>query len=132
MKKSVLFFLILSIFLNSQSCSRFKKQSVLDEEKKKQEMEKSTQEKTIKFKDSREAAIYKAKKLYQEKSKKDANFNKGPCLSNEIYENWVADIAHNPREPIDNLAENQCAAYLKKTARHIVELDPNGNLIRAY
>ncbi len=58
------------------------------------------------------------------------NLSAGPCLSNEITADWVCDVAHSPREPIDNMPENQCPAY-GKTARHFVEVDPNCKFIRA-
>lgn len=59
------------------------------------------------------------------------DLNKGPCLSNEVAPGWVCDIAHNPRESIDNDPANQCPAY-GKTANHFVELDPQCNFIRSY
>ncbi|MFH8132534.1 MAG: hypothetical protein QW321_02935 [Candidatus Aenigmatarchaeota archaeon] len=60
----------------------------------------------------------------------EMNLNDGPCLSNKIIENWVCDVAHNPREPVDDIKENQCPEY-GKTAFHFVEVDPNCNFIRA-
>jgi len=59
------------------------------------------------------------------------NLSSGPCLSNSIINNWICDVAHEPREPIDDLEENQCPAYLK-TAQHFIEVDPNCNFIRAF
>jgi hypothetical protein len=58
------------------------------------------------------------------------NLSAGPCLSNEIVDDWVCDVAHSPRQDIDNLPENQCPAY-GKTARHFVEVDPECRFIRA-
>ena len=55
----------------------------------------------------------------------------GPCLSNEIISNWVCDVAHSPRQAVDNLAENQCSAYREGLAKHFVEIDANCNFIRA-
>ena len=52
------------------------------------------------------------------------------CLSNFLISGWVLDIAHNPREAIDDLPQNQCSAYLSGQAKHFVELDLNGDLIR--
>lgn len=76
-------------------------------------------------------AFARAKELYKQKLLEETDFSRGPCLSNEIIPGWVADIAHNPRESIDDLPENQCAAYREGKARHFIELDPYGNLIRA-
>lgn len=55
-----------------------------------------------------------------------------PCLSNDLLNNnvWVCDVAHSPRQDIDNLAENQCEAWRNGTASHFVELDPECNLIK--
>jgi len=58
------------------------------------------------------------------------NLSNGPCLSDKIIDNWVCDVAHDPREAVDNLPENQCSAY-SKTIFHFVEVDPNCNFIRA-
>jgi hypothetical protein len=54
----------------------------------------------------------------------------GPCLSNEIISNWVCDVAHSPRQAVDNLAENQCSAYREGLAKHFVEIDTNCDFIR--
>ncbi len=54
----------------------------------------------------------------------------GPCISNEIIPGWVCDVAHNPRQPVDNKPENQCPAY-GRNATHFIEVDPSCNFIRA-
>ena len=58
------------------------------------------------------------------------NLTNGPCLSNRIIEDWVCDVAHWPRQEVDNLKENQCPSYGKE-ANHFVEVNPNCELIRA-
>jgi len=60
------------------------------------------------------------------------DLSNGPCLSNRIVRDWVCDIAHNPRQMIDNLPENQCESFLKQEARHFIELDENCNFIQSY
>ncbi|MBI4015705.1 MAG: hypothetical protein HY362_03230 [Candidatus Aenigmarchaeota archaeon] len=57
----------------------------------------------------------------------------GPCLLNPIREDriWVCDVAHNPRQPIDDLPENQCSAYISGEANHFVEVTPDCKFIRA-
>lgn len=73
--------------------------------------------------------VEEAKELYTQKKESGMNFSDGPCLG--IIENeWVVDIAHSPRLPIDNRPENQCEAFRSGKAKHFVELDPEGNLIR--
>lgn len=78
-----------------------------------------------------DTAVNQAKYLYQMRIDRSEDLSSGPCLSNALMPDWVADIAHSPRQAIDDLVENQCPAYLEGRAHHFVELDLNGNLIRA-
>jgi nitrous oxide reductase accessory protein NosL len=56
----------------------------------------------------------------------------GMCIGNPMSNNdWVCDIAHSPREAVDNLPENQCSAF-SNTATHFVEVDKNCNFIKSY
>jgi len=57
------------------------------------------------------------------------DLNNGPCISNEITKDWVCDVAHNPRLPVDDDPANQCSEF-GKSAHHFVEVDPNCNFIR--
>ncbi len=75
-------------------------------------------------------AVNKATKLYQDKKQLGVNFSKGPCLTNDLAPDWVADIVHNPRTKEDDLKQNQCQAFLEGRAKHFVELDIDGNLVR--
>lgn len=58
----------------------------------------------------------------------------GMCLAeggqNGMAEGWVCDVAHNPRQDVDNLKENQCATY-GQAGRHFVEVDTGCKFIRA-
>ena len=54
----------------------------------------------------------------------------GPCLG-VIKPSWVADVAHDPREDVDDAAQNQCEAYRSGEADHFVELMPEGEFIRS-
>lgn len=62
----------------------------------------------------------------------NANLSSGPCLLNPIpdYPDWVCDVAHFPREPADNLPQNQCSAFRQNSSRHFVEVSPDCALIR--
>ncbi|MGH3031972.1 MAG: hypothetical protein ACRDNE_14655, partial [Gaiellaceae bacterium] len=71
-----------------------------------------------------------AKAAHAEAEAERVDFSRGPCLG-VVLEGWVADVAHDPREDVDDEPENQCAAYRSGEAEHFVELDPDGNLIRA-
>ena len=82
-------------------------------------------------KNEMETAINQAQHLYRQRKEQGGDFLSGPCLSNALMPGWVVDIAHNPRIAIDDRAENQCPAYFEGRAKHFVELDPEGNLIRA-
>lgn len=70
----------------------------------------------------------KVQNLYQAKKAAGINMEDGPCLG-EI-DGWAVDIVHNPRLPIDNRPENQCADFRNGNLEHFVELDPEGNIIR--
>ena len=60
------------------------------------------------------------------------DFDIGPCLSNEIIPDWVCDIAHSPRQDVDNEPANQCSAFRTGSAHHFIELDGNCNMIDVY
>ena len=76
-------------------------------------------------------AICQAVILYNQQKQLGTDFSEGPCLSNDLFPGWVADIVHNPRQSIDNLPANQCQAFIEGRANHFVELDTEGNIVRA-
>lgn len=78
-----------------------------------------------------DTAINQANFLYRQRKAMRVDFSTGPCLSNALMPGWVVDIVHSPRTSIDELPENQCSAYIGGKAVHFVELDTEGNLIRA-
>lgn len=78
-----------------------------------------------------ETAVNQARHLYTQRKEGKMDFSEGPCISNALMPGWVVDIAHRPRQSIDDLPQNQCAAFLEGRAKHFVELDPEGDLIRA-
>jgi hypothetical protein len=84
----------------------------------------------IKQQADKDLAVAKAKELWRIQFQMETDLSAGPCLSNSVIPDWVADIAHNPRQAVDDQLENQCSAYRDGTAHHFVELDPEGNLIR--
>jgi hypothetical protein len=43
----------------------------------------------------------------------------------------VCDVAHSPRQEVDNNPHNQCQSYLIGQAHHFVEVTPECRLIRA-
>lgn len=76
-----------------------------------------------------EELIQKAVNLYSKAQAKGTDLSVGPCLG-QIDSDWVVDIAHSPRETVDNLPVNQCRAYLDSQAHHFIELDPSGEIIK--
>lgn len=78
-----------------------------------------------------ETAINQANHLYSLKKQSGEDLSKGPCLSDALMPDWVVDIVHSPRQAIDDLVENQCPSFRQGRSRHFVELDTDGNLVRA-
>jgi hypothetical protein len=80
----------------------------------------------------RTRAINEAKLAYATAVAKHIDLSDGPCLAERLpgLPGWVVDIAHDPREAIDDVAANQCARYRAGEAEHFVELDETGRLIR--
>lgn len=76
------------------------------------------------------AVIEAAKQAFNEAKAAGLDLTTGPCLLESAETGWVFDVAHLPREPIDDLPENQCPAYLSGKIQHFVELDSRGAVIR--
>lgn len=74
--------------------------------------------------------VGRSQKLYRDRKTIGTDFSTGPCLTNDLAKDWVADLVHNPRAEMDNLPENQCPAFLEGRATHFVELDVEGEVIR--
>jgi len=70
--------------------------------------------------------------LCQEALAEDRDLSPGPCLSDSVMPDWVCDVTHSPRDPIDNIAENQCAAFRSGAAHHFVEVDQSCALIQKW
>jgi len=77
-----------------------------------------------------DTAVNQAKHAYTLRKAQGTDFSSGPCLSNDLLPGWVADIVHNPRQVVDDLAQNQCPAFLEGRATHFVELDLDGEVVR--
>jgi hypothetical protein len=69
-----------------------------------------------------------ARQAYDRAKTRGMDMSRGPCLG-MIKEGWVADVAHDPRQDVDDEPENQCPQYRSGEADHFVELDPQGNFI---
>ena len=77
-----------------------------------------------------EETIALAEQAYERAKAQGVDMTNGPCLG-VIKPGWVADVAHDPRQPVDDEPANQCAEYRSGEADHFVELDPDGNYIRS-
>ena len=63
------------------------------------------------------------------------NLSNGPCLSDIMQYNsseYVCDVAHWPRQSIDNNPNNQCKEYRQGLKKHFVEVTPDCRFIRKY
>ena len=61
--------------------------------------------------------------------------DRSPCLSDNNPEwnisGWVCDVAHSPRQAMDDLPENQCSEFREGKSNHFVEVDAACEFIRA-
>lgn len=88
--------------------------------------------------DEKQKAISLAQQVYEAIKKNPSTmaqagvkWEDGFCLANVLMKDWVADLVHNPRQPVDDDPKNQCSYYNTGEAHHFVELDLDGNLVRA-
>jgi hypothetical protein len=80
-------------------------------------------------------AIGQAQVAFQQARVAGQDLSAGPCIAETLpapdLSDWVADIAHDPRQPVDDQPQNQCQRFRNGEAHHFVELSPTGQLIRA-
>ena len=83
--------------------------------------------------DTRDRAVNDAMAAYRQAKVDGTDLSRGPCIAEQLpgLPDWVADVAHNPRQPVDDQPANQCKRYSDGQAHHFVELDTAGDLIRA-
>ena len=77
----------------------------------------------------KEDILKNALNLYIKNKEANLDMSKGPCLG-YVTEDWVLDIAHNPRQKVDDMTENQCQELQSGKAHHFIELDTEGNIIK--
>jgi hypothetical protein len=77
--------------------------------------------------------VAEAQAAFKQAQAKGTDLSSGPCLAEMLpgLPDWAADVAHNPRQPVDDQPANQCASYRAGQTHHFVELTPSGQLIRA-
>jgi hypothetical protein len=78
-------------------------------------------------------AVAEAQAAFKQAERSGGNLSSGPCISESLpgLSDWVADVAHDPRQDVDDDPDNQCQRYRDGEASHFVELSPDGELIRA-
>ncbi len=81
----------------------------------------------------KDKAIAAAKFLFAGKAS-SLDLSRGPCLAESLpgLSDWAVDIAHDPRQPVDDQPANQCESFRDGQTHHFVELTPSGQLIRAH
>ncbi|HEY6771030.1 MAG TPA: hypothetical protein VI035_01120 [Solirubrobacterales bacterium] len=81
----------------------------------------------------REKAVDEAGAAFRQVEASGQDLSAGPCISDSLpgLPDWVADVAHDPRQDVDDQPQNQCARYRDGDAHHFVELALDGQLIRA-
>ena len=83
----------------------------------------------------RDIAITACANLCKDFLSEGVDLSSGPCLSDNNVDwdvaDWVCDVAHSPRQPVDDTIENQCIAYRDGQAHHFVEVYDSCDLIRA-
>ncbi|MCX6801997.1 MAG: hypothetical protein NT067_02685 [Candidatus Diapherotrites archaeon] len=81
-----------------------------------------------------EDAVKACKALCNETRDNGIDIENGPCLStkNQGWNvlGWVCDVAHSPREEVDDQKENQCPEF-GVTVSRFVEVSPQCTLVRA-
>lgn len=123
---ALLFFIILAAYLLSKEKASQPSQ-ITNQPQKQQSTQSATVTPNLPGKDD---ILKNALNLYIQKKAQGVDMENGPCLGT-IGPDWVLDIAHKPRLPIDDLPQNQCVDFREGRAHHFIELDPNGKLIRS-
>lgn len=84
---------------------------------------------TQKIESAEAEPIRAAKKLYEEKKKANEDFDQSMCLSQDVGDGWAVDIVHNPRTVKDD--ENKCESFEQGRVAHLIEMTPDGKIVRA-
>jgi hypothetical protein len=81
----------------------------------------------------KDQAIAQAQEAYDRAKLSGKDLEAGPCLAESLtgLSDWVVDVAHDPRQDVDDDPANQCQRYRDGEASHFVELSPVGRVIRA-
>ena len=78
-------------------------------------------------------AVAAAQSAFKRAEAGGQDLSDGPCIAEQLpgLSDWAVDIAHDPRQAVDDQPANQCQSYRNGQTHHFVELTPEGQLIRA-
>jgi hypothetical protein len=84
-------------------------------------------------KSDQDKAVAEAQAAFQRAKKSGDDLSVGPCIAQTLpgLPDWAADVAHDPRQAVDDQPANQCQSFRAGQTHHFVELTPGGQLIRA-
>ncbi|MFZ5392538.1 MAG: hypothetical protein ACOZAR_05140 [Patescibacteria group bacterium] len=82
------------------------------------------------FEHNDEVLLNEARSFFFEKKAaySAADWVQGPCLG-KMNDEWVVDVVHNPRLPLDNDQANQCPDYYNKIVAHYILIDMDGKVV---
>ena len=72
--------------------------------------------------------VARARIRYNQAVSQHIDLSAGPCLG-QISSDWVLDIAHLPRQTVDDLPQNQCPDFLMGRVHHFIEMTPQGEVV---
>jgi hypothetical protein len=81
----------------------------------------------------RDRAVDEAQVAFRQFQATGQSLDLGPCISEGLpgLPDWAVDVAHSPRQAVDDEPANQCQSYRAGRTHHFVELTTDGQLIRA-
>jgi hypothetical protein len=81
----------------------------------------------------RSQAVGQAQVAFRQIEGTGQDLSRGPCIAEQLpgLSDWAADVAHDPRQSVDDDPANQCSSFREGQTHHFVELTPEGNLIKA-
>lgn len=77
---------------------------------------------------AQQAAIQQAQAMFATADLNKQDLSNGPCLGQA--EEYAVDVAHQPRQSVDDEEANQCPDYLSGKLIHFIELDQKGEVIK--
>ena len=72
----------------------------------------------------RDKAVAEAQAAFRQAQAAGRDLSRGPCIAEQLpgLPDWATDVAHDPRQPVDDVPANQCSSYRAGLTHHFVEL----------